>query len=60
MKFCEYVPNSLRNKNLKRIIPNLLEEVVFLASKILMSPWGTWKKEHFFNFEFYDFAYGKE
>jgi hypothetical protein len=29
MKFCEYIPNSVRNKNLKRLILNQLERVVF-------------------------------
>jgi hypothetical protein len=59
MKFCEHVPNSLRNKNLKRLIPNLLQKVVFLASKILQSPLGIGKK-NFFNFECYDLVNGKE
>jgi hypothetical protein len=44
MKFCEYVPNSLRNKNLKSLIPNLLEKMVFLASKTLQSPSSAAKK----------------
>jgi hypothetical protein len=33
MRFCGYVPNSPRNKNLKRLILNLLEKVVFLDPK---------------------------
>jgi hypothetical protein len=47
IKFCEYVSNSLRNKNWKRLIPNLLEKVIYLASKTLQSPLGTWKKTFF-------------
>jgi hypothetical protein len=60
MKVFEYVPNSLRNKNLMRLIPNLLEKVVFLASKTLQSPLGIVEKTFFFNFECYDLANGKE
>jgi hypothetical protein len=33
MKYYEHVPNSLRNKNLKRLISNLLEKVVFWPPK---------------------------
>jgi hypothetical protein len=40
MRFCGHVPNSPRNKNLKRLIPNLLEKVVFLDPKRLLSPFG--------------------
>ena len=29
MRFCGHVPNSMRNKNPKRLIPYLLEKVVF-------------------------------
>jgi hypothetical protein len=60
MKFCEDVPNSLRNKNLKRLIPNLLVKVIFLASITLLSSSGAWEKTRFFNFECYDLANGKE
>jgi hypothetical protein len=35
MNFCEHVLDSLRNKNLKKITPNLLGKMVFLASKTL-------------------------
>jgi hypothetical protein len=44
MKFCKHVPNALRKMNLKRLIPNLLEKVVFLDSKTLQSPSGIGKK----------------
>ena len=60
MKICEHIPNSLRNKNLKRLIPNLLERVVFWASKTLQSPSGTWKINFFFNFELFNLPNGKE
>jgi hypothetical protein len=46
MKFCEHVPNSLRNKSLKRLIPNQLKKVVFWASKTLLSTTGI--REFFF------------
>jgi hypothetical protein len=49
MRFCGHVPNSLRNKNLKRLILNLL-----------LSPFGRGKKNFFFNFECYDLTNGKE
>jgi hypothetical protein len=38
MRFCGHVPNSPRNKNLKRLILNILEKVVFLDPKKLLSP----------------------
>jgi hypothetical protein len=38
MRFCGNVPNSPRNKNPKRLIPYLLESVVFLYPKRLLSP----------------------
>jgi hypothetical protein len=60
MRFCGHVPNSPRNKNPKRLIPCLLEKVVFLDPKILLSPFGKGKKIFFFNFECYDLANGKE
>jgi hypothetical protein len=44
MRFCGHVPNSPRNKNLKRRILNLLEKVVFLDPKRLLSPLGRGKK----------------
>jgi hypothetical protein len=56
MRFCGHVPNSLRNKNLKRLILNLLERVVSFYPKKLLSPFGKGKKNFFFNFECYDLA----
>jgi hypothetical protein len=44
MRFCGHVPNSPRNKNLKRLIPYLLEKVVFLDPKRLLSPSDRGKK----------------
>jgi hypothetical protein len=44
MRFCGHVPNSPRNKNLKRLILNLLKKVVFWASKTLLSPLGRGEK----------------
>jgi hypothetical protein len=44
MRFCGHVPNSLRNKNPKRHISYLLEEVVFLDPKRLLTPFGKGKK----------------
>jgi hypothetical protein len=41
MRFCRYIP---RDKNKMMHHPSLLEKVVFLASKTLLSPIGTWKK----------------
>jgi hypothetical protein len=38
MRFCGHVPNSPKNKNPKRHILNLLEKVVFLDPKRLLSP----------------------
>jgi hypothetical protein len=35
---CGHVPNSPRNKNPKRLIPYLLEKVVFFYPKRLLSP----------------------
>jgi hypothetical protein len=60
MRFCGHVPNSPRNKNLKRLILNLLEKVFFLDPKRLLSPFGRGKKNFFFNFECYDLTNGKE
>jgi hypothetical protein len=40
MRFCGYVPNSPKNKNLKRHILYLLEKVVFLDPKRLLSLLG--------------------
>jgi hypothetical protein len=38
MRFCGHVPNSPRNKNLKRLIPYLLEKVVFWTPKDCCPP----------------------
>jgi hypothetical protein len=45
MRFCGHVPNSPRNKNLKRLILNILEKVVFLDPKRLLSPFRRGKKK---------------
>jgi hypothetical protein len=45
MRFCGHVPNSPRNKNLKRLILNILEKVVFLDPKRLLSPFAGAKKK---------------
>jgi hypothetical protein len=37
MRFWRHVPNSLRNKSMERHIPYLLQKMVFLAFKTLMS-----------------------
>jgi hypothetical protein len=60
MRFCGHVPNSPRNKNPKRHISYLLEKVVFLDSKRLLSPLGRGEKDFFFNFECYDLVNDKE
>ena len=52
--FIEHVPNSLRKKNLKSFISNLLEKWFFGLQTI------TSGKVFFFNFECYDLANGKE
>ena len=44
MTFCGHVPNSPRNKNLKRHILNLLKKVVSLDPKRLLSPFCRGKK----------------
>jgi hypothetical protein len=46
MRFCGHVPNSNRNKNLKRHILNLLKKVVFLDPKRLLSPFYSGKKNN--------------
>jgi hypothetical protein len=60
MRFCGHVLNSPRIKNLKRLIPYLLEREVFLDPKRLHPPLDRGKKNFFFNFECYDLANGKE
>jgi hypothetical protein len=47
MRFCRHVPNSPRNKNLKKHISYLLEKVVFLDPKRLLSPFCKDKKTFF-------------
>jgi hypothetical protein len=54
MRFCGHVPNSPTIKNPKRLISYLLEKVVFLGPKRLLSPLGRVGKFFFFNFECYD------
>jgi hypothetical protein len=44
MRFCEHVLNSPRNKNPKRLITYLLEKVVFLDPKSLVSTSDRGKK----------------
>jgi hypothetical protein len=44
MRFCGHVPNSPRNKNLKRDILNLLEKVVFWTPKDCFPPLAGAKK----------------
>jgi hypothetical protein len=60
MRFCGHVPNSPKNKNVKRLIPYVFQKMVFLGSKTLMSPLDTGEKNLFFNFERYDLVNGKE
>jgi hypothetical protein len=60
MRFCGLIPNSPRKKNPKRHISYLLEKVVFLDPKRLLSPLGKGKKKFLFNFECNDLANGKE
>jgi hypothetical protein len=60
MRFCGHVPNSPRNKNLKKLISYLLEKVVFLDLERLLSPFRRGEKNFFFNFECYDLTNGKE
>jgi hypothetical protein len=38
MRFCGHEPNSPRNKNPKRLIPYLLEKVVIVDPKRLLTP----------------------
>jgi hypothetical protein len=44
VRFCGHVPNSPRNKNLKRLIPYLLEKVVFWTPKDCCPPLAGAKK----------------
>ena len=47
MRFCGYVPNSLRNKNLGSVHPYLLSKMFFLAPKDCYIPWSKGKKTFF-------------
>jgi hypothetical protein len=38
IRFYRHVPNSTKNKNLKFLNPYLLQKMVFLVSKTLLSP----------------------
>ena len=60
MRFCKHVPNSLRNKNMERLIPQVLLKMVFLAFKTLLSPLDAGEKNFFVNFEHYDLANGED
>jgi hypothetical protein len=44
MRFYGHVPNSPRNKNLKRLISNLLEKVIFWTPKDYCPPLARAKK----------------
>ena len=44
MRFCRHTPNSPRYKHNMMHHPCLLEKVVFLASKAILSSIGIWKK----------------
>jgi hypothetical protein len=60
MGFWGHVPNSLRNKDMRRHIPYLLLKMVFLGFKTLLCPLGAGEKNFFVNFERYDLANGEE
>jgi hypothetical protein len=45
---------------MKFLNPYLLQEMVFLASKTLLSPFGMGEKNFLINFECYDLANNKE
>jgi hypothetical protein len=59
MRFCGYIPSSLRNKNKMMHHLCILEKLVFLASKTLLSPIGIGKKNFFINFKLHDLTNGK-
>jgi hypothetical protein len=46
MRFCGHVPNSPRNKNIKKYTPYLLEKVVFWTPKDYCPPWAGAKKTY--------------
>jgi hypothetical protein len=60
MRFCGHVPNSTRNKYMKFLSPYLLQKMVFLASKTLLSHSGIGETKNLINFEHYDLASRKE
>ena len=60
MRFCKHVHNSPRDKNKMLHNPYLLEKVVFLAFKTLLSSFGIGEKNFFVNFTRYDLGNGKE
>jgi hypothetical protein len=60
MRFCTHVPNSNKNKNMKSGNPYLRPNLVFLASKTLLSLSGALEKNFLFDIERYDLANGKE
>jgi hypothetical protein len=45
---------------MEKLIPYLLEKMVFLAFKTLLSLFGAGEKNRFINFECYDLANGEE
>ena len=59
MRFWRHVPNSFRNKNMKRNIPYLLRYLVFCFQNFVV-PLRHRKKNFFIKFECYDLANGKE
>jgi hypothetical protein len=54
MRFYGHIPNPPRNKNPKRHISYLLENVVFLDPRRLLSPLAVGEKNFFVNFKHYD------
>jgi hypothetical protein len=45
---------------MEKLIPYLLEKMVFLAFRTLLSLFGAGEKNRFINFECYDLANGEE
>jgi hypothetical protein len=58
MRFCRSIPNSLRNKNMKRHILVLLKKIVFLIFKTLLFPIDTSEKDIFIKFKFCNLTNG--
>jgi hypothetical protein len=50
MRFCGHVPNSPRNKNLKRLIPNLLKKSDFFGPQKTAVPLLQGQKKLFLQF----------